>query len=113
MPVAAVFRTDDETVFKLRDEVEASEGAGITFYDFLGVLPAASHDDVVKALKKKSKSLHPDRARHSFVASRSTPSPKKSGEKQRKTKTHVSRGPTDREVQRFVKQAGERYSRLG
>jgi hypothetical protein len=78
----------------------------------LGVSESATFDDVSKALKKKSRILHPDKAKHSFIASRSTPRPKKPGEK-RKPGIHASKGPSEREVQRFVKGASERYSRLG
>ncbi|KAL2439183.1 hypothetical protein ABEF95_000852 [Exophiala dermatitidis] len=108
----AAWTKEDYEIFKLKDEVEESEGEGVNFYDFLGVKPSATVEDIGKAFRKKSRALHPDKAKHSFIASRSTPKPKKPGEK-RKTGVHVSKGPSEREIQRFLKQAGERYSRLG
>lgn len=103
---------EDYEIFRLKDEVEAAEGEGVNFYDFLGVKPSATVEDVGKAFRKKSRALHPDKAKHSFIASRSTPKPKKPGEK-RKSGVHVSKGPSEREIQRFMKHAEERYSRLG
>ncbi|EXJ95983.1 hypothetical protein A1O1_01109 [Capronia coronata CBS 617.96] len=110
--LAAAWTKEDYEIFRLKDEVEAAEGNGVNFYDFLGVKPSATVEDISKAFRKKSRALHPDKAKHAFVASRSTPKPKKPGEK-RKSGVHVSKGPSEREIQRFIKQAGERYSRLG
>jgi curved DNA-binding protein CbpA len=85
----------------------------VTFYDFLGVSPSASHDDIVKAQRKKSRTLHPDKIKQSFIAAKSTAKPKKkkAGEKS-KPGVHVSKGPSEREVQATVKKATERYQRL-
>lgn len=103
---------EDYEIFRLRDEIEAAEGADVTFYDFLGVKPSASFEEIEKAFRRRSRSLHPDKVKHSFIASRSTGVPRKPGEK-RKAGVHVSKGPSPREIQRFVKQANERYGRLG
>ncbi|KAJ9652433.1 hypothetical protein H2198_008303 [Neophaeococcomyces mojaviensis] len=103
---------EDHEIFRLRDEVEASEGQGVTFYDFIGVQSSATWDDINKAFRKKSRSIHPDKARQNFVTSKSTRPPKKAGEK-RKPGVHVSKGPSQRELDKFMKQANERYSRLG
>jgi len=110
--LVAAWSKEDHEIFRLRDEVQASEGEDVTFYDFLGVKPSATIDDINKAFRKKSRSLHPDKVKHSFVASKSTPSPKKPGEK-RKPAVHVSKGPSQREIQKVAKQANDRYSRLG
>ncbi|KIV77604.1 hypothetical protein PV11_09393 [Exophiala sideris] len=110
--LAAAWSKDDYEIFKLKDEVEAAEGSDVSFYDILGVKPSATVDEIGKAFRKKSRALHPDKVKHSYVASRSTPTPKKAGEK-KKSGVHVSKGPSEREIQRFTKQAGERYSRLG
>ena len=72
---------------------------------------SASVEDIKKALKKKSRQLHPDKARHNYVTSKSTPAPKKPGEKRTKG-THVSKGPSQREINAFMKEATSRYQRL-
>ena len=108
--LAAAWSKEDHEIFRLRDEVELSEGVDTTFYDFLGITPSASHEDIVKAQRKKSRTLHPDKIKQSFVAEKSTPKPKsKSGAK---PTTHVSKGPSQREIQATIKKATERYQRL-
>ncbi|OAP62217.1 hypothetical protein AYL99_04420 [Fonsecaea erecta] len=109
--LCVAWSAEDYELFKLHDELETAEGPGVTFYDVLGVSPHATVDQISAALKKKSRTLHPDKVKHSFVASRSTGSPKKSGGK-KKPGVHVSKGPSQREISRVVKDAQERYSRL-
>lgn len=109
--LSTAFTKEDHEIFRLREEVHNSEGFDVTFYDFLGVEPSATIEDIGKAFRKKSRALHPDKVKHNFVASKSTPNPKKPGEK-RKPGVHVSKGPSQKEIQKFVKQAAERYSRL-
>ena len=106
------FTKEDHEIFRLRDEVTLDLGPDATFYSFLGVPSSASVDDIIKAFRKKSRAIHPDKARHNFIASRSTSTPKKPGEKKKKG-VHVSKGPSQREIDRFVKEAGARYTRLG
>lgn len=84
----------------------------MSFYDFVGVTPSATWEDINKAFRKKSRSIHPDKARQQFVAAKSTRPPTKPGEK-RKPGVHVSKGPTQREIDKFMKEATARYSRLG
>ena len=110
--LSRAFTKEDHEIFRLKDEVEASEGPEVSFYDFLGVGSSATVEDISKAFKKKSRTLHPDKVRHNFIASKSTPKPKKPGEK-RKPGTHVSKGPSQREIQKAVTNADERYRRLG
>lgn len=107
------FTKEDHDIFRLRDEIIASEGPDTSFYDFLGLAegPSATVEDIKKALKKKSRALHPDKVRHSFIASKSTPAPKKPGEKKKKG-THASKGPSQREISNFMKDATARYQRL-
>lgn len=105
------FTKEDHEIFRLRDEVTLDLGPDATFYSFLGVPSSSSVDDIIKAFRKKSRAIHPDKARHNFIASRSTPTPKKPGEK--KKGVHVSKGPSQREIDRFVKEASARYTRLG
>lgn len=97
------FDKEDHDIFRIRDEVEQSEGAGTSFYDFLGVESAASVEEISKALKKKSRQLHPDKVRYS--------SPKKPADKKKKG-THVSKGPSQREMAKFKQEATARYQRL-
>ncbi|RMZ81975.1 hypothetical protein DV737_g2280, partial [Chaetothyriales sp. CBS 132003] len=110
--VASAFTKEDHEIFRLKEEVEAAEGSGVSFYDFLGVSPAATWEEIDKAFRRKSRTLHPDKARNSFIAARSTPKPKKKGEK-RKPGVHVSKGPSEAEINKFTKEATQRYSRLG
>ncbi|RMZ92647.1 hypothetical protein DV736_g108, partial [Chaetothyriales sp. CBS 134916] len=110
--VASAFTKEDHEIFRLKDELEAAEGSSVSFYDFLGVSPAATWEEIDKAFRRKSRTLHPDKARNSFVAARSTPMPKKKGEK-RKPGVHVSKGPSEGEIRKFTKEATQRYSRLG
>ncbi|RMD44261.1 hypothetical protein DV735_g824, partial [Chaetothyriales sp. CBS 134920] len=110
--VVSAFTKEDHEIFRLREEVEGAEGPGVSFYDFLGVPPTATWEEIDKAFRRKSRTLHPDKARNSFIAARSTPKPTKKGEK-RKPGVHVSKGPTDAEIKKFTKEATQRYSRLG
>lgn len=96
----------------MRDEVQASEGQDVTFYDFVGITSSATVDDINKAFRKKSRSIHPDKARQQYVAAKSTRPPRKAGEK-RTPGVHVSKGPSQREIDKFMKEATARYSRLG
>ena len=101
----------DYEIFRLRDEVVLSEGPNITFYDFLGVKTSASQTELNKALKKKSRTLHPDKVKQQFIAARSTAKPKHTGEK-KSPGVHVSKGPSEKEVRNAYKEATERYARL-
>ena len=99
-------RTDYE-IFSLRDEVALHEGEGVTFYDFVGVQASASQAEVNKALKKQSRTLHPDKVKQQLVASESSDD------------SHLSSGGgpiskklSDREVQNAYNKANERYARL-
>ncbi|KAL9098329.1 MAG: hypothetical protein Q9163_005998 [Psora crenata] len=107
------FTPQDHEIFRLRDEIAATEGKDVTFYDFLGVESSASQDEISKAYRKKSRLLHPDKAKQSFIASRAkaTTKPKLPGGK--KPKVHVNKRPAESEIQKEVKLAGERYARLG
>ena len=103
---------EDHEIFRLRDEVVASEGEDVSFYDFVGVKSSATWEEINKAFRKKSRTIHPDKARQSYIASKSTRTPKKAGEK-RDPGVHVSKGPSKREIENFVKEATARYGRLG
>lgn len=109
--LVAAWSKEDYEIFRLRDEVALTEGPDVTFYDFLGVKPSASHVELGKALKKRSRTLHPDKVKQQFIAARST------GKDQKKTGkkapgVHVSKGPSEKEVKNAYNQANERYARL-
>ena len=93
----------DQEIFRLRDEVELYEGVGVTFYEFLGIKPSANQDDIAKAFKKKSRTLHPDKVKQKLVADKSTD---KNGVKVKKT-------PSKAEIRAAQKEASDRFARLG
>lgn len=113
--LVASWTAADHEIFRLRDEIAVAEGAETTFYDFLGVKPSASQDDIGKAYRKKSRLIHPDKAKQSLIASRAqTTSKFKTGdEKKKKPRVHVVKAPSESEVQAHVKKASERFARLG
>ena len=98
----------DHEIFRLHDEVTTHEGHDTTFYSFIGVSPSVSQDELNKAYRKKSRQLHPDKARQTFISTHSKPDKKSSGKG-----TTVRRPPSQREIAAFGKQAQERFARLG
>ena len=112
--LAASWTPADHEIFRLHDEIAAAEGPDTTFYDFLGVKSSASQDDISKAYRKKSRLVHPDKAKQSFIASRAqTTSKPKPGDKRKKPSVHVAKPPSESEIQAHVKKASERFARLG
>ncbi|KAA8652255.1 hypothetical protein EYZ11_004574 [Aspergillus tanneri] len=107
--LAAAWTKEDYEIFRLRDEVASAEGANVTFYDFLEVQPNANQDELNKAYRKKSRLLHPDKVRRSFVANSSKD---KTRSRSNKPGVHVNKGPSEREIATAVKEAHERASRL-
>ena len=80
----------------------------------MGVKPSASQDEINKAYRKKSKLIHPDKAKQSFVASKAKAPPKsKTSSNKKKPGVHASKGPSDKEIQDAVKKASDRFARLG
>ncbi|KAI9781960.1 MAG: hypothetical protein M1839_005553 [Geoglossum umbratile] len=110
--LVAGWSKEDHEIFRLRDEVEVAEGPGVTFYVFLGVKPSASQDEINKAFRKKTRLLHPDKAAQSILAARAKPI-SKSKQKGSKAKTRVTRPPTQAEVKTALKEANDRFARLG
>lgn len=82
----------------------------MTFYDFLGVKPSATQEDINKAYKKKSKTLHPDKVKNQFIADKTTG---KGKSKSKKPGVHVSKGPSQSEIKAAAKAASDRFARLG
>lgn len=113
MALAASWTPADHEIFRLRDEIAATEGPATTFYDFLGVQSSASQEDIGKAYRKKSRLIHPDKAKQSFIASRAQKSPKSKSSEKKKPGVHVAKTPSESEVQAHVKKASERFGRLG
>ncbi|KAH8422916.1 putative endoplasmic reticulum DnaJ domain protein Erj5 [Aspergillus melleus] len=107
--LATAWTKEDYEIFRLRDEVAAGEGSNVTFYDFLEVQPNANQDELNKAYRKKSRLLHPDKIRRSFIANSSKD---KARSRTSKQGVHVNKGPSEREIAAAVKQAHERASRL-
>lgn len=100
----------DQEIFRLRDEIEASEGVGVTFYEFIGAMPNVNQEDLNKAYKKRSRALHPDKVKRQFVADKTTGKDKpKSGT----PGVHVSKGPSQKEIKAAAKAASDRFARLG
>ncbi|RKF73803.1 putative J domain-containing protein C2E1P5.03 [Golovinomyces cichoracearum] len=94
--IVASWSKEDQEIFRLRHEVEATEGPGVTFYDFLGTKPSANHDEINKAYRRKSRTLHPDKVKRQFITEKS-----------------VKRKPTKAETRAAAKAASDRFARLG
>lgn len=112
-PLTAAWSKEDREIFRLRDELAAHEGPDVTFYDFLGVTPSASQDDINKAYRKKSRSLHPDKVKQQLTAERAKA--KKDKEKNGKSKkpgVNVAKPPSQSEIKAAIKVASDRQARL-
>ncbi|EME39506.1 hypothetical protein DOTSEDRAFT_47994 [Dothistroma septosporum NZE10] len=109
--LAAAWSKEDHEIFRLRDEVIASEGHNVTFYSFLGIKPNANQDEINKAYRKLSRTLHPDKARSTWIANYNKP---KVGKKGDKPKVHVTKNkqPSQSEIKKFNKEASARFERL-
>lgn len=105
-PLTAAWSKEDREIFRVRDELAAHEGPDVSFYDFLGVSPKASQDEINKAYKRKSKALHPDKVRQQIMAER-TQKNKAKGVKVTKASASSS------QIKAAVKKASERQARLG
>lgn len=85
------------------------EGPGVTFYEALGVKSSASQEEIHKAFRKKSRTLHPDKVKQQFIANKSTGKDKP---KSKKPGVHVSKGPSQAEIDAASKVAQDRYATL-
>ncbi|KAI0117434.1 hypothetical protein F4814DRAFT_416286 [Daldinia grandis] len=109
-PLTAAWTKEDHEIFRLRDEISQYEGADVTFYDFLGVSPRATQDEINKAYRKKSRDLHPDKVKQQLSAERARQAKLKG--KGKKPGAHVTKQPTQSEIKTAVKAAGDRQARL-
>lgn len=80
----------------------------------MGVKNSASQDDINKAFRKKSKLIHPDKVKQSFISAKAkvTPEPKFSKQK-REQRGSLKKDAGENELRDAIKKASERFSRLG
>ena len=91
----------DREIFRIRDEIAAHEAdSAATFYDTLGITRSASQDDITKAFRQKTRTLHPDKVKQKLKADRA------------KNKDKDAKPPSPSEVKAAVKEAEERQTRL-
>lgn len=97
----------------MKDEVQASEGNNVTFYQFLQITPSANQEDINRAYRKLSRSLHPDKARSNWLATYNIPKKPKTKAGAKPT-VHVTKDkkPSQSEINRFNKEASARFERL-
>ncbi|KAI0193021.1 hypothetical protein EV127DRAFT_425539 [Xylaria flabelliformis] len=107
-PLTAAWSKEDREIFRVRDELSTHEGPDVTFYDFLGVAPSASQDEINKAYKRKARALHPDKVRQQLMADRAKQNKAAKGSGGVK----VTKSPSQSQIKAAVKKAGERQTRL-
>jgi curved DNA-binding protein CbpA len=88
----------DQEIFRVRAELEAAEGPGISFYDFIGVKPGASIEDINTSYKKRSRVLHPDKVKQQL---------------NKEAKAKGGKAASKKEINAETKKASERFTRLG
>lgn len=111
--LAAAWSKEDHEIFRLRDEVQAHEGNNVTFYSLIGVQRGANQDDINKAYRKLSRTLHPDKARSNWIANYNKPT-KPQTKPGAKPTVHVQKNkqPSQSEIDKFSKEASARFERL-
>ena len=111
--LVAAWTKEDHEIFRLRDEVTASEGHNVTFYSFLDIKPNADQEAINKAYRKLSRTLHPDKARSNWVANYNKPT-KVATKAGAKPTVHVQKNkqPSNSEKTKFDKEASARFERL-
>jgi len=106
----------DYEIFRVRDEVASSEGPDITFYNFIGVSSSASQIEIQRAYRKKSKQIHPDKARQAYLATYAKPTaqpkPGTNKPKNKKPGVTVRKHPSQRELDKFTQEADKRFQLL-
>ncbi|KAI9166991.1 hypothetical protein HJFPF1_03109 [Paramyrothecium foliicola] len=105
-PLTAAWSKEDREIFRIRDEITAHEtNPEATFYDILGISNHASQDEINKAYRLKSRSLHPDKVTQQLRKDRAKGS--KDGKKA------GGKPPSQSEIKAAVKKASDRQARLG
>ncbi|ORY60262.1 uncharacterized protein BCR38DRAFT_444435 [Pseudomassariella vexata] len=110
-PLTSAWSKEDQEIFRVRDELAAHEGPDVSFYDFLGVTPSASQDEINKAYKKRTKALHPDKVKQRLAAERATQA--KENKSKKKPGVTVTKPPSQAEIKAAIKSAGDKQARLG
>ncbi|KAK6213661.1 putative DnaJ domain-containing protein [Colletotrichum tabaci] len=109
-PLAAAWSKEDREIFRIRDEIKAHEAnPDLTFYELLGVKNSATIDEITKAYRKISRTLHPDKVRQQLIAERTKAKKKATKE----PGVNVQKPPTQKEIKSAVKIASDRQARLG
>jgi len=111
-PLTAAWTKEDREIFRVRDELIAHEGPDITFYEFLGINPTASLEDINKAYKKRSRMLHPDKVKQQITAERIKAQKEKAKKTGGKPGVQVTKPPTAAEIKAAVKRASDSQARL-
>ncbi|KAK4863253.1 hypothetical protein LT330_002031 [Penicillium expansum] len=106
--LVAAWSKEDYEIFGLQNDVATNEGANITFYDLLEIRPNANQEQITKAYRKKSRTIHPDKVKRAFIANYA----KDKSKAKSNQGVNVNKGPTQREIDAAVKNADARSARL-
>ncbi|CAI7623484.1 hypothetical protein PCG10_001014 [Penicillium crustosum] len=106
--LVAAWSKEDYEIFGLQNDVATNEGANVTFYDLLEIRPNANQEQITKAYRKKSRTIHPDKVKRAFIANYAKDKSKAKSNKG----VNVNKGPTQREIDAAVKNADARSARL-
>lgn len=117
----------DYEIFGLQNDVATYEGANVTFYgtmnprllsygdnpsltaaDFLEIRPNANQEQITKAYRTKSRTIHPDKVKRAFIANYSKDKKKAKSN----NGVNVNKGPSQREIDAASKNAHARSTRL-
>ncbi|KAJ6186959.1 hypothetical protein N7519_001867 [Penicillium mononematosum] len=106
--LVAAWSKEDYEIFGLQNDVATNEGANVTFYDLLEIRPNANQEQITKAYRKKSRTIHPDKVKRAFIANYAKDKSKAKSNKG----VNVNKGPTQREIDAAVRDADARSARL-
>ncbi|KAK9851434.1 Heat shock protein DnaJ [Penicillium brevicompactum] len=106
--LVAAWSKEDYEIFGLQNDVATYEGANVTFYDFLEIRPNANQEQITKAYRKKSRTIHPDKVKRAFIANYS----KDKSKAKSNQGVNVNKGPSQREIDAATKNAHARSTRL-